>query len=145
MESLHLTVDCVDNAAEYAGSGGRTNKGTALSRIQSVFTSDKTPLRNTLAGGTKFSEAKVAAVLRDFLQPDSKISLREAAGSIMNMVPDNAQENAEVYSFGEICVELAEQIPYYHSSQFKLAQLLQYISTSPKFLSKYPSTVSICN
>lgn len=31
-------------------------------------------------------------------------------------------------------MELTEQIPYYHPSQLKLAQLLHYLSMSPMFM-----------
>lgn len=40
-------------------------------------------------------------------------------------------------------VELAEQIPYHHPSQLKFAQLLRYLSMSPKFMDKHPLTVSV--
>ncbi|KAK1762555.1 hypothetical protein QBC33DRAFT_461266, partial [Phialemonium atrogriseum] len=88
-------------------------------------------------GRTEFTQHKVAAILKDFLQPDSKTSLESAAKSLLVLIPTNASEHAEVCSFGEICVELAEQIPYHHPSQLKLVQLLHYLSRSPKFMYKY--------
>lgn len=95
-----------------------------------------------MAGGTEYSEARVAAILRDFLQPDTKLSLKDAAEALLVLIPTDASDYAEVFSFGEICVELAEQIPYRHPSQLKLTQLLHYVSRSPKFMYKYPLAVS---
>jgi len=144
MSSLHLTVDSVDNAPVPGSTSTPTQKSKTRRRIQSVFSSEKPPLpRSVWAGGTNYSEAKVAAILRDFLQPDTKVAPKEAATSLLVLIPKNAAEHAEVCSFGEICVELAEQIPYHHPSQLKFTQLLYHLSVSPKFISKYPLTVSL--
>jgi hypothetical protein len=134
MSALDLTVDSVDNAKQGKFPGCWT---------RSALSSSGKPLpRNVLAGGTNYSEAKVAAILRDFLQPDTKTSLQEAASFLLAPIPANASGHAEVCSFGGICVELAEQIPYHHPSQLKLVQLLHYLSRSPKFMDKYHITVS---
>lgn len=144
MASLDLIVDSVDNAAEYGTQPTPKTKDKGFTaRIVSVFSSDRPLPRNVRAGGTDYTEAKVAAILRDFLQPDTKLSLHEAAGSLLALIPDNASEHAEVCSFGEICVELAEQIPYHHPSQLKLTQLLHYLSMSPKFMYKFSLAVSL--
>lgn len=90
MGSLHLSMDSVDSTSVYDTSNGRMNKGTAPGRIKSVFASYKTPLRNTLAGGTDYFEAMVATILRDFLQPDSKMTLKEAAIAV-TADPDTRQ------------------------------------------------------
>ncbi|EFX01112.1 hypothetical protein CMQ_6054 [Grosmannia clavigera kw1407] len=58
--------------------------------------------------------------------------------SILELIPTDASEYGEVCGFGQICVELAEQIPYYHPSQLKLVKLLQELGQSSKFKSKYP-------
>lgn len=122
MSALHLTVDSVDNVASYSTNGDPiTNiKGISL-WIRLLFSSGNPIPRNIWAGGTDYSETRVAAILRDFLQPDTKLSLQEAAKAILVLIPANASGYAEVCSFGEICVELAEQIPYHHPSQLKLA------------------------
>jgi hypothetical protein len=143
MSALDLTVDFVDNAAAYGISSTPPKQGKFLGCwSRSAFGSDKPIARNVRAGGTDYSDAKVATILRDFLQPDTKITLKEAAISLLALIPANASGYGEVCSFGEICVELAEQIPYHHPSQQKLAQLLRYLSGSPKFMYKYSITVS---
>lgn len=146
MSALHLTVDSVDNAAAYNTNDAprRNVKGISL-RIRLFFSSSSSkPIpRNIWAGGTDYSDARVAAILRDFLQPDTKLTVLEAAKAILVLIPANASEYAEVCSFGEICVELAEQIPYHHPSQLKLAQLLHFLSTSPKFMYKFTSKLVV--
>lgn len=142
MATLNLTVDSVDNAAAYGINEKPKRKEKGISaRVRSVFSSNTPLLRTIPAGGTDYSEARVAAILRDFLQPDAELSLQEAAKSLLVLIPPNASGHAEVCSFGGICVELAEQIPYHHVSQLKLAQLLHYLSVSPKFKHKYSLTV----
>lgn len=71
-------------------------------------------------------------ILRDFLQPDSKTSLNSASTSVLAFLPDKDPDGSSVSLFGEVCIELAEQIPYSHPSQLKLVRLLQELSTSPK-------------
>lgn len=143
MAALDLTVDFVDNAAAYGIEDPPKRKAKGIfARVRSVFTSNRPLTRTTFAGGTDYSAARVAAILRDFLQPDTKLSLQEAANSLLVLIPANASNNAEVCSFGGICMELAEQIPYHHPSQLKLSQLLHYLSRSPKFMYKYPLTVT---
>lgn len=142
MATLDLTVDSVDNAAAYGIDPTATRKAKGIcARVWSIVTSNRPLTRITSAGGTDYSEARVAAILRDFLQPDTKLSVQEAAESLLVLIPANASNNAEVCSFGGICVELAEQIPYHHPSQLKLVQLLHYLSRSPKFMYKYTLTV----
>lgn len=145
MSSLDLTVDSVDNAASY-GISDKPHKKPNIpgTWIKSTLSRERPPLpRIVWTGRTEFTQHKVAAILRDFLQPDSKTSLESAAKSLLLLIPTNASEHAEVCSFGEICVELAEQIPYHHPSQLKLVQLLHYLSRSPKFMYKYERPVSI--
>lgn len=144
MSALHLTVDRVDNAASYGINGDPITKFKGISVwIRLLFSSSKPIPRNISAGGTDYSAARVAAILRDFLQPDTDLSLQEAAKAILVLIPVNASGYAEVCSFGEICVELAEQIPYHHPSQVKLTQLLHFLSASPKFMYKYTLVVSV--
>lgn len=75
---------------------------------------------------------KTFALLRDFLQPDSNLRLESVARSIEDFLPENAPLSTEVWDFGESCIEVAEQIPYYHPSQLKLTGLLEYLANSPK-------------
>ncbi len=143
MSSLHLTIDSVDNAATYAGNSTPRHKGKTRRRITSLFSSEKPLARNVWAGGTDYSEARVATILRDFLQHNTKMSLKETATLLLVLIPSNASEHSEVCSFGGICVELAEQIPYHHPSQLKFVQLLGFLSMSPKFSYKYSVNVDL--
>lgn len=73
------------------------------------------------------------AILRDFLQPDSNESLSSVSTSILALLPDHDTEGTLIWALGELCIELAEQIPYFHPSQLKLVRLLQHMSaSSPK-------------
>jgi hypothetical protein len=80
------------------------------------------------------------AILRDFLEPDSKTSLNSACTSILALLPDKDPDGMPVWLLGELCIELAEQIPYSHISQLKLVRLLQQMSSSPKVTSNVSST-----
>lgn len=82
------------------------------------------------------------ALLRDFLQPDSTLTLEFTARSIENLLPGKAPLSTEVWDFGESCIEVAEQIPYHHPSQLKLAELLEYLANSPKLGQAHTSKVS---
>ncbi|PYI11091.1 hypothetical protein BO78DRAFT_382968 [Aspergillus sclerotiicarbonarius CBS 121057] len=59
-------------------------------------------------------------ILNDFLQPETETSL--------------APLSNEVYVVGEIVLELAQQIPYHHPSQVKLARVMEGLTTSPKLI-----------
>lgn len=76
---------------------------------------------------------KVFKILRVFLQPNTVVTQQSAANSILDLLPDKAPESTEVWEFGELCIELAEQIPYHHPSQLKLVGLLHYLGMSTKF------------
>lgn len=75
---------------------------------------------------------KIFQLLRGFLQPDTNMTLQSTAQSILDLLPEKDPQSTEIWSFGEICIELAEQIPYYHPSQLKLAALLEYLGKSTK-------------
>lgn len=83
----------------------------------------------------------MATILRDYLQSDCKFSIDDIGDSIIALVPTKSESSDEVYSFARLCVEIAEQIPYDHPAQTQLIRLLQYLSRSPKFLSKTSSQV----
>lgn len=83
-------------------------------------------------GGTGYSDSKVFLILRDFLQPDTTKSLAFTVESILDLLPKNAPMSNEVCSAGEVCLELAEQIPYHHPSQIKLARVVEELSRSAK-------------
>lgn len=85
---------------------------------------------------------KTFALLRDFLQPDSTLTLEFTARSIEDFLPAKALLSEEISDFGESCIEVAEQIPYHHMSQLKLAGLLEYLANSPKLGQQYDSKVN---
>ena len=71
-------------------------------------------------------------ILRNYLQPNTTLTLHSTALSILELLPDNDPQSIDVGSFGDTCIELAEQISYHHPSQIKLAGLLEYIGNSEK-------------
>ena len=76
---------------------------------------------------------KTFAILRDYLEPDTQSSLESTACSILNLLPEkDPNHGIEVRSFSDLCIEIAEQIPYHHPSQLKLVELLAYIGMSEK-------------
>jgi hypothetical protein len=94
------------------------------------------------AGTTDFRGTTVFQILKDFLQPDTETSLETTVESILKIVPD-APLSDEVAMVGDIVLELAEQIPYRHPSQVKLARVMEGLTTSPKFMSGPYSSVSL--
>lgn len=72
-------------------------------------------------------------ILQDFLQPSSRLTIKDTAHSILALLPKNAPYSTEIWSFGETCIEIAEQIPYDHPSQLKLAALFEELGKSSKF------------
>lgn len=75
---------------------------------------------------------KYFELLRDYLQPDSTLTMESVARSLEDLLPENAPQSPEVFGFGETCIEVAEQIPYQHPSQLKFVGLLEYLANSPK-------------
>lgn len=117
---------------------GFEDPDTATAKPKSVISSLKSKVRNETyayknVGTTAFSESKVFLILRDYLQPDSKTSLESAVQSILSLIPENASMSNEVCLVGEVCLELAEQIPYHHPSQLKLVRIVEELSRSAKF------------
>lgn len=78
-----------------------------------------------------FSE-KMFPILREFLQPDTAILLETTANKILDLLSEKSPNSTDVWAFGEICLELVEQIPYHHPSQLKLAGLLEHLRKSTK-------------
>ena len=85
---------------------------------------------------------KIFSLLREFLQPQSRRTLESVARLIIETLPDKAPQSREVWAFGESCIEIAEQIPYSHPSQLKLAGLIEYLANSVKLGQVYPSMAS---
>ena len=75
---------------------------------------------------------KLFPILRGFFQPHTAMTLESTANSILDLLPEKAPHSTDVRSFGELCIELVEQVPYHHKSQLKLAGLLEYLGKSTK-------------
>ncbi len=76
---------------------------------------------------------KTHRILQGFLQPSSRLTIKDTAHSLLALLPKNASDSTEIWNFGEICIEIAEQIPYYHASQIKLTALFEELAKSSKF------------
>ncbi|KAM0800256.1 hypothetical protein BDR22DRAFT_852342 [Usnea florida] len=73
------------------------------------------------------------AILRDYLEPETQLSIESTASSILNLMPEkDSHLGVEGRSFSDLCIEMAEQIPYHHPSQLKLVEFLAYIGMSEK-------------
>lgn len=88
-----------------------------------------------------YSDDQVFVILREFLQPDTAIPLKSTAYCILALLPEEDPLSLVVASSGELCLELAEQIPYHHLSQVKFARLLEFISRSTNVTDKYSKKV----
>ncbi|BCS18854.1 DUF3632 domain-containing protein [Aspergillus puulaauensis] len=114
-------------------------KPTFLASLWDKFKGTKKSKRpDTYARTTSYSDDKFFLILNDFLQPETTKSLNETVQSLLALLPENAPGSGEIYSAGEIIIEIAEQIPYSHPSQWKLIALVEQLSTKDKFLSKWP-------
>ena len=84
--------------------------------------------------GVDHLDNRFSVVLRDFLQPTSALTLDAATQLTLDALPNDAAHSHESWSLAETCVELAEQIPYHHTSQLKLAALMENLLRSKKLL-----------
>ena len=78
-------------------------------------------------------EERVLAVLSDFAQPSSTMSIEAAVNSLLDVLPESDPQRGDIDVFGGVYVGLAEQVPYYHTSHAKLAALLEYLGRSTAF------------
>ncbi|KAI0847289.1 hypothetical protein F5Y00DRAFT_120012 [Daldinia vernicosa] len=84
-------------------------------------------------------ENKITDIFRRYLQTEDKsedsLSLTSAAQAIIELLPDPPDPRGysmELSTLWELCIETAQQIPYYHICQMKLARLLLVLQHSPK-------------
>ena len=84
---------------------------------------------------------KTLHILQDFLQPSSRLTVQSAAQSILKLLPGNDPYSIEVMEFGGTCIEVAEQIPYHHPSQIKLADLIEELGDYPAFVTRFEAEV----
>ncbi|KAK7702412.1 hypothetical protein SLS64_009704 [Diaporthe eres] len=81
-------------------------------------------------------DVKLATTLNEFLQPQSEVSIRDAAQSILTHLPADKPYSDEAFAFVDLIVEIAVQIPYQHPSHARLVRLLKYLTQSPKVVSR---------
>lgn len=114
-------------------------KPTILTSLRDKFKGTKKSKRpDTYVRTTSYSDDEFFSILNDFLQPETTKSLNEIVQSILALLPENAPGSGEIWSAGSTMIEIAEQIPYSHPSQLKLAALIEELSKTDKFLSKWP-------
>lgn len=77
------------------------------------------------------TDYKTFLILQDFLQPTSTTTLLEAIDRLIAVSP-----GGDMQFINSVCLELAEQIPYSHPSQAKLARLLWGVGRSEARIEK---------
>lgn len=75
---------------------------------------------------------RVHSIIENYLQPKTPTTLQKTSASILATLPKNKPSSTEVWTFGEVCILLAERIPYHHLLQLKLIALLEYLKLSPQ-------------
>ena len=84
----------------------------------------------------KYTDQRVFDILREFLQPDSKTSPRDAALKISSLLPQQQHikydNSPELFSLWQLCIEIVWQIPYNHPSMVKLVRLIEQLNDCSK-------------
>lgn len=106
---------------------------TLFSSVKSKFSNQSTAYKTV--GTTDYSDTKVFNLLKDFFQPDTQNTLQGTVEVILKLLPDDAPMSNEVAGVADVCLEMAEQIPYHHPSQIKLARVVEELSRSSKVTS----------
>lgn len=75
------------------------------------------------------------------LQPDSELSVEDAVAQLVVLLPEGKPYSSEVGDFIGTCVEMADAIPYTHSSMLKLVSILDLCLHSERFPEKVGSVV----
>ena len=97
-------------------------------------------LSNPLDG--EHTAVKCFPALRDYLQPDSSITLLSTSKAVLTVLPSNDPLSEQQRTFSLLCILLAEQIPWHHPAQLKLAELLRHMGRLTPFLSTVPAQFS---
>ena len=84
---------------------------------------------------------KIFHILRELVQSGSNAIVESTARSILALLPQDDQHSYEIWVFGTVCVEVAEQIPYMYPSHFRLAGLIEFLGGSTFFVTKLASKV----
>ncbi|KAJ5689593.1 hypothetical protein N7462_003985 [Penicillium macrosclerotiorum] len=82
---------------------------------------------------TNYSREKVQAILSDYVEAKDPLLLDLVVESLFKLLPQNAPESNEIWSFGEDCFNLAEINSYKSGVHSRLAQLLESLGLSNQF------------
>ena len=74
---------------------------------------------------------RLHSIIENYLQPKTAATLQRTSASILAILPKNEPCSSDVLTFGEVCIEFGERIPYHHPLQLKLVGLLEYLQLSP--------------
>lgn len=142
MANLELNIDALKfpdtSEAEKQTSSGKSLSKRLLSPLKSSLKTTSSP-DSSIPKEYLPGDYKVFLILRDFLQPGSTITLRDAVDRIIEVFPDGY---SSLRSINTVCLELAEQIPYHHVSHLKLARLLWLVGRNGKRIVK--SRLKVC-
>lgn len=137
MATLKLNIDALKfPEPEDANVGGKVGKNKMRSRLvskikpQSTFSTVPTLENISVPKGHLPEQWGVFQILEDFLQPGSASSLQEAANHAIEIFVRAGWDYANMRALNVVCTELAEQIPYNHPSQLKLARFLWVVGRS---------------
>jgi hypothetical protein len=74
-------------------------------------------------------------ILDKFLQPETTLSLENAANSILDLIAssEKAGRTREAINFASLCYEVARNIPWNHPALLRLAWLVERLGWSDKF------------
>lgn len=86
--------------------------------------------------GSPALDKKLATILSEYIQPQSQVSLQDAAKSILACLPSDKAYSDEGFVLAGLVIDIAAQIPYQHPSHAKLVRLLKYLTRSPKLVSR---------
>lgn len=109
-------------------------------RIKTAFKTDSASPSDekdvSIPKGILPTDYKTFLILQDFLQPHSTVIFKDAIGRLIDISPDG-----DMRFINSVCLELAEQIPYSHPSQAKLARLLWGVGRSETRIEKMKRNV----
>ncbi len=81
----------------------------------------------------KYETVKAFQVLKQYLESE-ELSVKEAASQLYQMMPDfKTQIGAAEDDLGIVIMDIAEQIPYYHTLQLKLVDLMKELAEGDRF------------
>jgi hypothetical protein len=96
------------------------------------------------ARGARFTNPLFLPMFEIFdkvLQPDSELFVEDAVAQLVVLLPEGKPYSSEVGDFIGTCIEMADAIPYTHSSMLKLDSILDLCLHSERFPEKVGSAV----